>query len=132
VKNPGNSVVRKPITVTPRTGLSVPHSAETAAEIAAIYLAHRALKRPGAILVVQPPPSASALAPELVEQAVAAALADAKRAGVGGAAATPFLLAAVERATGGKSLETNLALLEANAGLAADIAVAITVAISGH
>jgi pseudouridine-5'-phosphate glycosidase len=117
---------------TPRTGLSVPHSAETAAEIAAIYLAHRALKRPGAILVVQPPPSASALAPELVEQAVAAALADAKRAGVGGAAATPFLLAAVERATGGKSLETNLALLEANAGLAADIAVAITVAISGH
>ena len=111
---------------TPLTGLPVPHSVESAAEVAAIYAAHRALKRPGAILVVQPPPAASALAPELVEQAVATALAEAKRAGVGGAAATPFLLAAVERATGGKSLETNLALLEANAGLAADIAVAIS------
>jgi len=111
---------------TPRTGLSVPHSAESAAEIAAIYCAHRALKRPGAILVVQPPPSASALAPEIVEAAVAKALADAKGAGVSGAAVTPFLLAAVERATGGKSLETNLALLEANAALAADIAVALS------
>ena len=111
---------------TPRTGLSVTHAAETAAEIAAIYSAHRALKRPGAILVVQPPPSASALEPEIVEAAVEKALADAKRAGVSGAAATPFLLAAVERATGGKSLETNLALLEANAALAADIAVALS------
>ena len=117
---------------TAKTGLSVPHTVESAAEIAVIYSAHRALKRPGAMLVVQPPPAASALEPELVEQAVATALADARRAGVGGAAATPFLLAAVERATGGKSLETNLALLEANAGLAAEIAVAIAVAISGH
>ena len=115
---------------TPRTGLSVPHSAETAAEIAAIYAAHRALRRPGAILVVQPPPAASALEPELVEEAVTAALADAKRAGVSGAASTPFLLAAVERATSGKSLETNLALLEANAGLAAEIAVAIAIAVT--
>jgi pseudouridine-5'-phosphate glycosidase len=38
---------------------------------------------------------------------------------------TPFLLAAVERATGGRSLTANLALLEANAGLAAAIAVAL-------
>jgi pseudouridine-5'-phosphate glycosidase len=115
---------------TPRTGLLVPHSAETAAEIAAMYAAHRALRRPGAILVVQPPPAASALEPELVEEAVTAALDDAKRAGVSGAAATPFLLAAVERATSGKSLETNLALLEANAGLAAEIAVAIAIAVT--
>jgi pseudouridine-5'-phosphate glycosidase len=113
---------------TPTTGLSVPHVAESAAEVAAIYAAHRALKRPGAILVVQPPPPATALEPALVEEAVATALAEAKHAGVGGAATTPFLLAAVERATGGRSLETNLALLEANAGLAADIAVAL----SGH
>jgi pseudouridine-5'-phosphate glycosidase len=42
---------------------------------------------------------------------------------VRGAAVTPFLLAAVERATEGRSLTANLALLEANAGLAAEIAV---------
>jgi hypothetical protein len=44
---------------------------------------------------------------------------------VRGAAVTPFLLAAVERATGGRSLAANLALLERNAALAAEIAVAI-------
>ena len=32
---------------------------------------------------------------------------------------TPYLLAAVSRETGGKTLETNVELLEANAGLAA-------------
>jgi pseudouridylate synthase len=41
---------------------------------------------------------------------------------VRGAAVTPFLLAAVERETGGRSLATNLALLEENAALAAEIA----------
>jgi len=44
---------------------------------------------------------------------------------VRGAAVTPFLLAAVERATGGRSLAANLALLEANASLAGRIAVAL-------
>ena len=50
---------------------------------------------------------------------------EARTAGVHGAAVTPFLLAAVERATEGRSLAANLALLEANAGLAAAIAVAL-------
>ncbi len=111
---------------TTRTGLTVTHSAQSAAEIAAIYRAHRDLRRPGALLVVQPPPAAHALEHGLVEDAVTIALADAKRAGVKGAAVTPFLLAAVERVTAGRSLETNLALLEANAALAAEIAVALS------
>ena len=54
-----------------------------------------------------------------------AALEEARRGGVRGAEVTPVLLAAVERATGGRSLQANLALLEANAGLAAEIAVAL-------
>jgi pseudouridine-5'-phosphate glycosidase len=41
---------------------------------------------------------------------------------VRGAGVTPHLLAAVERATGGRSLAANLALLERNAALAAEIA----------
>jgi len=58
-----------------------------------------------------------------VDGAVGQALAEARAQGVRGAAVTPFLLAAVERATGGKSLRTNLALLEENAFLAGAIAV---------
>jgi pseudouridine-5'-phosphate glycosidase len=38
---------------------------------------------------------------------------------------TPFLLAAVERATGGRSLQANLGLLEENAFLAGEIAVCL-------
>jgi pseudouridine-5'-phosphate glycosidase len=110
---------------TARTGLKVPAVAESASQIAAAYRASRALGRPSALLVVQPPPADAALDAQLVEAAVAHALEGARTAGVRGAAVTPFLLAAVERETGGRSLATNLALLEANAALAAEIAVAL-------
>ena len=107
------------------TGLPLPARAESAEEIARVWLAQRALGRPGALLVTQPPPAEEALPSDVVERAISRALAEARSAGVRGAAVTPFLLAAVERETGGRSLRTNLALLEANARLAGEIAVAI-------
>ncbi|MFM2140652.1 MAG: hypothetical protein RLZZ25_917 [Gemmatimonadota bacterium] len=110
---------------TAQTGLRVPARVDSPAAIAAIFRASRALGRRSALLVVQPPPADAALDAALVEHAVAQALHEARTAGVQGAAVTPFLLAAVERATGGRSLTANLALLEANAGLAAAIAVAL-------
>ncbi len=110
---------------TAHTGLKVPARVESAAEVAAVLRAARAIGRPGAVLVVQPPPAAHALDAATVERAVTAALAESREAGVRGAAVTPFLLAAVERATEGRSLQANLALLEQNAALAADIAVAL-------
>jgi pseudouridine-5'-phosphate glycosidase len=110
---------------TVRTGLRVSHRADSAAEIAACFRAQRALGLAAGVLVVQPPPASAALDEALVEQAVTTATAAARAAGVRGAAVTPFLLAEVERATSGRSLMTNLALLEANAALAAEIAVAL-------
>lgn len=110
---------------TTRTGLALPARADSAAQVAAVFRAQRALRRPGALLVVQPPPPDVALAPELVDAAVARALERAREAGIQGAATTPYLLAAVERETGGRSLAANLALLEQNAALAAEIAVAL-------
>ena len=111
---------------TSSTGLKLGARAETAAEIAGAFRAHRAIGRPGALLVVQPPPASAALDVRIVEMAVASALGASIAAGITGAAVTPFLLAAVERATGGKSLAANIALLEANAALAAEIAVALS------
>ncbi len=113
---------------TTHTGLPVSAVADSAGEIAAAFLAARALGRAGALLVVQPPPAALALDPRAVEDAVAEAVMAAAAAGIAGAALTPFLLAAVERATGGRSLAANLGLLQANAALAAEIAVALTCA----
>lgn len=107
------------------TGLPLPMRADDADQVARAFLAGRALGRPGALLVVQPPPADAALDRAEVDAAVAGALADARAQGVRGAATTPFLLAAVERATGGRSLATNVALLESNAALGARIAVAL-------
>jgi pseudouridine-5'-phosphate glycosidase len=103
-------------------GIALTATADSAAEVAELYAMQRALGRPQAILVVQPPPADVALAPQVVDDAVQGALLAADREGVTGAAVTPFLLAAVERATGGRSLAVNLALLESNARLAAEIA----------
>ncbi|MFM8566241.1 MAG: pseudouridine-5'-phosphate glycosidase [Gemmatimonadota bacterium] len=114
---------------TARTGLRVPARVETPEAIAQMLRAVRALGRPGGILVVQPPPAAAALEPALVDVAVRESLRAAVADGVRGPAVTPYLLAAVERATGGRSLTANLALLEANAGLAARIAVALATAL---
>ena len=107
---------------TTSTGLRLNARAETPREIAMIYRASRELGRPQATLVVQPPPAELAMPIGLVDGAVVTALEEARRSGITGAAVTPFLLAAVERATGGRSLETNLGLLEANARLAAEVA----------
>lgn len=107
------------------TGLRLSARLDAPALIAAAWRAHRALGRPGAMLVVQPPPADQALPAALVEEATRAALAAAAAAGVRGAAVTPFLLADIQQRTAGRSVAANLALLEANARLAGEIAVAL-------
>jgi len=64
--------------------------------------------------------------PKEVARAVRRAEERAAREGVHGKALTPFLLSALAEETGGVSLEANLALLEANARLAAEVAAALT------
>lgn len=108
-----------------RSGLPVSVTATSVKEIVSIERAHRSLGRREAILVVQPPPAEAALGTDEVETALKKALAAAEAEGIAGPATTPFLLAALERETGGRTLRANLALLEANAELAAEIASAI-------
>jgi pseudouridine-5'-phosphate glycosidase len=111
---------------TAETGLPLSARAESAAEVAAVWRAHRALDRRTAMLVVQPPPADAGLPRRDVDRAVEGALRAARAEDVRGGALTPFLLAAVERETSGRSLGANLALLEANAMLAAEIAVELS------
>jgi pseudouridine-5'-phosphate glycosidase len=113
------------------SGIKMTARAESADEIAALFRAHRSLGRHGALLVVQPPPASVALARSEVDQAVSRALERAAAEGVRGAGVTPYLLAAVERETGGRSLNANLGLLEANAALAAEIAGSLSVTDNG-
>ena len=107
------------------TGIPLSTSVDSSAEIGRLFELQRALGRTAAILVVQPPPAEHALPRDEVARAIELALEDARRSDVRGAALTPHLLAAVEKATGGRSLAANLALLERNAALAAEIACAM-------
>ncbi len=108
-----------------RTGLRLTARIDTPAGIAAAWRAHRALGRRSAMLVVQPPPAEHAVPVEVVEAATAAALTAARDAGIRGGAVTPFLLADIQQRTQGRSVQANLALLENNARLAGQIAMAL-------
>jgi pseudouridine-5'-phosphate glycosidase len=105
------------------TGIPVPTRQDDVADIAATYRAQRTLGHPAAVLVVQQPPPEAALERDVVEKAIAAALSGAREAGIRGKDATPWLLSELGRATGGRTVDVNLALLEANARLAAKLSV---------
>jgi pseudouridylate synthase len=91
---------------------------ETATEAARVATVHWALDRAG-LLVGNPPPESLDAEP-LIEEA----LAEARRRGVGGQAVTPFVLGRLHERSGGATMRVNRALIAANAGLAAEIAVA--------
>jgi pseudouridine-5'-phosphate glycosidase len=106
-----------------RSAVALEHRVEDPAAAARLLRLHwEALRRPEGVLLCVPPPSP--LPAARVEAAIAGALADAAARGIGGKAMTPFLLAAVDRATGGDARAANLALLERNAQVAAEVAVA--------
>jgi pseudouridine-5'-phosphate glycosidase len=111
---------------TAETGISLPVRCDTAADIAAVARNHWSLGNTQSVLVVQPPPAGHALSGVDVERAVSEAIAEAESNAIEGPGMTPFLLAAVSRLTNGRSLHANLALLENNAALAADIACALS------
>lgn len=94
-------------------------------EAAALYRRHRGLGLESSVLLCVPPPAATALAREEVEQAVARLVDEADRLGVGGGATTPWLLARLAELTGGRSLRANAAVIENDAAVAAHVAVAL-------
>lgn len=111
---------------TAETGLKVNLAARLPEVIVKIAKAHwHTAGQTSAVLVVQPPPPDVALSRAEVDAVVAAAVAEAAQRGIRGAALTPHLLAAIAKSTNGRSMVTNLALLEANAALAGEIAVAL-------
>jgi pseudouridine-5'-phosphate glycosidase len=106
------------------SGLPISARVADAAEAGRVWLAHRALGGAGALLAV-PPPSETALEPDLIEAAIGRALARMEAVGVHGQAVTPFLLSAVAEETEGESMRANIALLRQNARVAAQVAQAL-------
>ncbi len=105
------------------SGLTLEHRVDSPAQTAELVRVHRSLGLPGAIVLVQPVPESEALDHDSLQDALDAALADARYQGIGGKLLTPYLLDAIRQATSGRSLRANCALLVANARLAAEVAV---------
>ena len=87
----------------------------------------RAGSSQGGLLVANPIPAEFALAREVIDVAIAAALADPNAQGVRSTRITPFLLDRVNALTGGDSLAANIALALNNARLVAAVALALCV-----
>jgi pseudouridine-5'-phosphate glycosidase len=107
------------------SGLRAPLRLDTPAEIAALIRMQRTLGYAGGTLIANPVAAADEIpAPEIaayIEQAVAEAAA----AGISGKELTPYLLDRLMALTDGRSLRTNIALIRANAALAAAIATVL-------
>ena len=93
---------------------------ESAEEAARIARAHWRLGRHTSILLGRPADDSL----DDVEPLIEAALAEAHEQGVSGQDVTPFVLSYLHRESGGRTLVANRELIAANAGLAAEVAVA--------
>jgi pseudouridylate synthase len=107
------------------SGLPLDARVESPEDAAALVQAHRRLALPGAIVLAQPVPESAALDRDVMESALEVALNEARAAGISGKAVTPFLLDRIRRATGGRALVANRALIVANVRLAGEVAAAL-------
>jgi pseudouridylate synthase len=109
-----------------RSGLPVDVRVESAAEVCDLFKAHRDLDVAAALLVTVPVPEEFEVPQHTIEVVLSKALEDASSAAIGGRELTPFLLARMAEVSEGATLRANIALLENNARVAADIARALS------
>lgn len=103
----------------------VDYAFQTPEEAADILLAKKELGLKGGVLISNPVPEEMALPHEYIDSLVDQAVKECEEQGIKGKDATPFLLKRIVELTGGKSLETNIALVRHNAELGARIAIAL-------
>jgi len=115
-----------PAFYTRKSGLPIDARVESAEDVARIYHAQRDLGIESALLVVVPVPSEFEVPAEELQIVLTTALEDAVWKEIAGPALTPFLLTQMAERSGGSTLRANIALLENNARVAAEIARAVS------
>ena len=104
------------------SGLPVDIRCDVPEDVAKIIASREALGLEGSTLVTVPVPAADEVPPEIIEQALARALKEARSQGVAGKDTTLFLLDRISKLTGDASKRANLSLLRQNASVASVIA----------
>ena len=105
--------------------VAAPLRLDTPEAIARFERTRRSAGMDGGMLIANPIPEAAEIPEQEMAGVIAQAQADADARGISGKHVTPYLLQRVLELTDGRSLESNIALVEHNARLAARIAVAL-------
>jgi pseudouridine-5'-phosphate glycosidase len=104
------------------SGHEAPLRADSAAEIAAVMATKWRLGIAGGVAVVNPIPVEDEIPAGEISGIIDQALADMEAAGIHGKEATPYLLGRIVEITDGASLAANIALVNNNARLGAELA----------
>lgn len=107
------------------SGLPVDVRCDTPAEVVRIFQTQRELDRQSALLVTVPVPSEAEVESSKLNEVLDDSLSEAARENITGRDVTPFLLARMSERSQGATLRANIALLENNANVAAEIARAL-------
>ena len=108
-----------------RSGLPVDVRCDSPKEVVEIFNAQRELGMESALLVTVPVPAEAEVDADLLQRVLDGSLAEADRQRITGRDLTPFLLARMAEQSAGATLRANIALLENNARVAAQIARAL-------
>lgn len=111
-----------PAFYSPHSGLPVDVRCDSVDDVAQIYRAHRELDLKSALLVTVPVPAEAAIPRASLNEILEQSLSDANQAKISGRDLTPFLLARMSAVSSGATLRANIALLENNARVAAQLA----------
>ncbi|XP_029010236.1 uncharacterized protein zgc:136858 isoform X2 [Betta splendens] len=109
-----------------QSGFTSPYQVDNPEEAATLITSALSLGLQSAVLLAVPIPEEHAATGRQIEDAVRAALTEARAKGITGKDVTPFILQKVNELTEGKSLQANIALIHNNARVGSRIACALS------
>jgi pseudouridine-5'-phosphate glycosidase len=112
------------------SGLAIDERVDNAGEVVVIVRERDEMELTNAVLLTVPVPREFELGREALEAIIDEAVAFAEKNKISGKDVTPFLLGRLSEKTGGETLGANIALLENNARVAAEIAVALAASVT--
>ncbi|AWI43579.1 pseudouridine-5-phosphate glycosidase [Staphylococcus nepalensis] len=113
-----------PAFFTRESGIKLKSSSENPEDIARICKVKNDLDIEGGVVIANPVPKEDELSKSYIDSIIEEAVKEAEALGISGKDSTPFLLGKIVEKSDGKSLHTNIKLVENNAILGAKIAVA--------
>ena len=107
------------------SGYKTPYSIDSAREASKIIHLKRVNDIKGGILIVNPVPEEAGLTHSEIDPIIEKAIEESRKLGIAGKIVTPFLLKRIAELSNNRSLEANIALIQSNAAVGADIAICL-------